>query len=230
MKKTWFALLLTQCLIVAAYPIYENELDEYEDELSIQEEQFVNESEAVHVKLHVFVVVEEPAARENEDQGEVSVVHEEDAWEEEVRAAAQKPVQREVPYNRSLQRKRMQRAYEATVQEEEASNIRAASAQRKQSIAVSKRVPMKKNSSAKGNGASRSQVQKSRQNSDRPRVTQRKQGERRMEKDQIEADAQPESGSLQEDTLASRFHLLREKRRALSLKRNLLLRNATLTC
>ncbi|MBS0604092.1 MAG: hypothetical protein JSS60_03530 [Verrucomicrobia bacterium] len=211
MKKSWLAILLAPCLTFAAYPIYENDFADQDvaesqhsdvlqygmaQNMAIEEEAVAYEDEAQEEE--VLAIPQEPVRMRESASRSIQqkrmqrtskeTAYEDDAQDEEMVAAPQEPVRKKESSSPSVHQKRLQRSPKAI----------APSAQRKQAAAASKRSPVKKNSSAQGNASPRSKVQESRQNSNRPRVTHRDQAQSRSQ-NQIEADAQPDAGSVYEE-------------------------------
>lgn len=199
MKKSWLVLILAPCLTFAAYPIYDDENENYEPEekvqqryriresktayeQKIQEKPQISESEAVHVQRYAPTAIEQAAVPEENANIEESVAYDKQVQSEEMIAVPQKNIKKEEPSKGYVEQKRIPRS----------SKAKSSSLKSKQSAALSKRAPVKKNGVVQKSGSTQSRAQHSRQNPNRPRVTHRNDLQNRASQSQIEADAQPD--------------------------------------
>ena len=177
MKKTWLYLLLTPLIpLSAAYPIYDEEYDtSYDIELNAQEEAIASESYSDEWNQGVA----------QDEFNEDSFVYDDPAQGEEVFSTPQRRSKSQNSGDLSLGQGREQRAPKA--------KAAAPSNQKRQAASNSKRSPVKNNRSTIQGNTSRSKMKDARQNSNRPRVTQRGQEQNNpYNAGQIEADAQEE--------------------------------------
>lgn len=174
MKKIWLALLLTPCLTFAAYPIYEDEHEKNDSRLSAEDEQIIEDYKALQKRRQALRIKQYAVALEEEVQKEEAMAQENAVQKKGEIALEQETAQADGSSERSA----------ATPPSE----------QHKQAAAADKSASGKKSPTA------RSKVQRSRQNPNRPRVTQRKQGESHAAQGSIEAVAPPESESYEQKT------------------------------
>ena len=183
MKKLWLTLFLSPVLIFSGYSV-----PEYDEEADFgylseeMDEEFDSSYSRRHHSPRASARGRESYAYEDDcEEEDDAVVYEHEEYEEESVAAEPKRASRGRSASSSMKDKRKTHS----------SQIAAPTSQRKHSPVVRKRSFTRKGPAVKTEKSSRSKIQESRQNPNRPKVTQRQKESPHL--DQLEVDAKSDA-------------------------------------